>query len=165
MKNLSYSRFWAARHDKQPGPFSSNLILDGENVPLAKMIAATERGVLVTRLWYIRMVDPQQALHTGLTRDGTFWIEDGKIKHPIKNFRFNESPVRLLSEVEQLGTPQPVGRRLSLSSAASAGQSPQAILSPTRKGASHSPRNPRPAKTNPRNQSALRAVANPWLCS
>jgi predicted Zn-dependent protease len=108
VKNLSYSRFWAARHDKQPGPFSSNLILDGENVPLAKMIAATERGVLVTRLWYIRMVDPQQALHTGLTRDGTFWIEDGKIKHPIKNFRFNESPVRLLSEVEQLGTPQPV---------------------------------------------------------
>jgi predicted Zn-dependent protease len=108
VKNLSYSRFWASKHEKQPGPFESNFILDGENVPLAKMIAGTERGVLVTRLWYIRMVDPQQALHTGLTRDGTFWIEDGKIKHPIKNFRFNESPVRLLTEVESLGTPQPV---------------------------------------------------------
>jgi len=108
VKNLTYSRFWSAKHEKQPGPFTANLILDGENVPLAKMIAETERGVLVTRLWYIRMVDPQQALHTGLTRDGTFWIEDGKIKHPIKNFRFNESPVRLLSEVESLGTPQPV---------------------------------------------------------
>jgi predicted Zn-dependent protease len=108
IKNLAYSRFWAAKHEKQPGPFASNLILDGENVPLAKMIASTERGVLLTRLWYIRMVDPQQALHTGLTRDGTFWIEDGKVKHSIKNFRFNESPVRLLSEVESLGTPQPV---------------------------------------------------------
>jgi predicted Zn-dependent protease len=108
VKNLSYSRFWAAKHEKQPGPFDANLILDGENVPLAKLIAGTERGVLLTRLWYIRMVDPQQALHTGLTRDGTFWIEDGKIKHPIKNFRFNESPVRLLTEVEALGTPQPV---------------------------------------------------------
>jgi predicted Zn-dependent protease len=115
VKNLSYSRFWAAKNEKQPGPFSSNLILDGENVPLAKMIAGTERGLLVTRLWYIRMVDPQQALHTGLTRDGTFWIEDGKIKHPVKNFRFNESPVRLLTEVEQLGTPQPIapGERYS----------------------------------------------------
>jgi predicted Zn-dependent protease len=108
VKNLAYSRFWAAKSEKQPGPFAANLILDGENLPLAKMIAATERGVLVTRLWYIRMVDPQQALHTGLTRDGTFWIEDGKIKHPIKNFRFNESPVRLLAQVEALGTPQPV---------------------------------------------------------
>jgi predicted Zn-dependent protease len=108
LKNLAYSRFWAAKHETQPGPFHSNLILDGENAPLAKMIAATERGVLVTRLWYIRMVDPQQALYTGLTRDGTFWIEGGEIKHPIKNFRFNESPVRLLSQIEQLGAPQPV---------------------------------------------------------
>jgi predicted Zn-dependent protease len=79
-------------------------------VPLAKLIASTERGVLVTRLWYIRSVDPQQALFTGLTRDGTFWIEDGKIKYPLKNFRFNESPYKLLTEVEALGTPQPAVR-------------------------------------------------------
>ena len=110
LKNLSYSRFWAAKHEKQPGPYQTNLIIDGENVPLAKLIASTERGVLVTRLWYIRSVDPQQALFTGLTRDGTFWIEDGKIKHPLKNFRFNESPYKLLAEVEALGTPQPAVR-------------------------------------------------------
>lgn len=110
LKNLSYSRFWAGKHKKKPGPYQTNLIIDGENVPLAKLIASTERGVLVTRLWYIRSVDPQQALFTGLTRDGTFWIEDGKIKHPLKNFRFNESPYKLLAEVDSLGTPQPAVR-------------------------------------------------------
>jgi predicted Zn-dependent protease len=107
LKNLSYSRFWAAKNKKQPGPYQTNLIIDGENTPLSKIIASTERGILVTRLWYIRVVDPQQALHTGLTRDGTFWIEDGEIKYPIKNFRFNESPYRILGEVEALGTAQP----------------------------------------------------------
>lgn len=110
LKNLSYSRFWAAKNETQPGPYQTNLIIDGENVPLAKLIASTERGVLVTRLWYIRSVDPQQALFTGLTRDGTFWIEDGEIKYPLKNFRFNESPYKLLTEVEALGTPQPAVR-------------------------------------------------------
>ena len=110
LKNLSYSRFWAAKNKKQPGPYRTNLIIDGENTPLAKLIASTERGVLVTRLWYIRSVDPQQALFTGLTRDGTFWIEDGEIKHPLKNFRFNESPYRILGDVEALGTSQPTVR-------------------------------------------------------
>lgn len=109
LKNLVYSRYWAAKQKRRPGPFLSNLIIGGENTPLAKMIASTERGVLVTRLWYIRMVDPQQALVTGLTRDGTFWIEDGEIRHPIKNFRFNDSIVRLLGDVDSLGTPQRVG--------------------------------------------------------
>ncbi len=107
LKNLTYSRFWADKSKKQPGPYQTNLIIDGESTPLSKLIASTERGVLVTRLWYIRPVDPQQALFTGLTRDGTFWIEDGEIKYPIKNFRFNESPYRILGEVEALGTSQP----------------------------------------------------------
>jgi len=76
------------------------------------MVASTERGVLVTRLWYIRTVDAQQALMTGLTRDGTFWIEDGKIRHPVKNFRFNESMVRVMGNVEALGSQRRIGRTL-----------------------------------------------------
>ncbi len=110
LKNLSYSRFWAAKNKKNPGPYQTNLIIDGENTSLAKLIASTERGVLVTRPWYIRSVDPQQALFTGLTRDGTFWIEDGEIKYPLKNFRFNESPYRILGDVDALGSSQPTVR-------------------------------------------------------
>jgi len=68
--------------------------------------------VLVSRCWYIRSVDRQQSLVTGLTRDGTFWIEDGEIAHPIKNFRFNESMVRVLGDLEELGQPVRIGRSL-----------------------------------------------------
>jgi predicted Zn-dependent protease len=108
LENLQYSRFWAAKNEKSPGPFFSNVILEGSSTPLSKLIASMERGVLVTRLWYIRPVDLQQALFTGLTRDGTFWIEDGKIRHPLKNFRFNESPYQILANVEELGQTLPV---------------------------------------------------------
>jgi predicted Zn-dependent protease len=69
------------------------------------LIRDTEKGVLVTRTWYIRMVDPQTVLLTGLTRDGTFFIEDGKIAFPIKNMRFNESPIIMLNNLEALGKP------------------------------------------------------------
>ena len=64
-----------------------------------------KRGVLVTRMWYIREVDPQTILYTGLTRDGTFYVEDGEIKYAIKNFRFNESPVIMLNNIEAMGKP------------------------------------------------------------
>jgi PmbA protein len=70
---------------------------------IEKMIASTERGVLVTRLWYIREVDPYEKILTGMTRDGTFYIEDGKLKHGLRNFRFNESLLHMLSNVEQMG--------------------------------------------------------------
>jgi len=70
-----------------------------------QMIASTERGVLVTRLWYIREVDPYEKLLTGMTRDGTFYVEDGKIRHGILNFRFNESLIHMLSSVEAMGIP------------------------------------------------------------
>ena len=69
------------------------------------LIKGTKKGVLVTRTWYIRMVDPQTVLLTGLTRDGTFYIENGEIKYPIKNFRFNESPAIMLNNIEELGKP------------------------------------------------------------
>jgi PmbA protein len=70
-----------------------------------QMIATTERGVLVTRLWYIREVDPYEKILTGMTRDGTFLVEDGKVKHGLLNFRFNESLLHMLSQVEQMSRP------------------------------------------------------------
>jgi len=108
LESLSNSRYWAQQKGRRPGPFLVNLIMDGENKPLSELIASTERGILVTRFWYVRPVDPQQGLVTGLTRDGSFYIEKGKIVHPVRNFRFNESLVRILGEVEALGTPQRV---------------------------------------------------------
>ena len=67
---------------------------------LEQMIASTERGVLVTRLWYIREVDPYEKILTGMTRDGTFYVEDGKIRYGVRNFRFNESLIQMFSNVE-----------------------------------------------------------------
>jgi predicted Zn-dependent protease len=106
VKNLSYSRYWAQKKGVEPIPGPSNIIMDGGNTSIEEMIKSTERGILVSRLWYIRMVDPKSLLLTGLTRDGTFYIENGKIKHPVKNFRFNESPVIMLNNVEALGKPE-----------------------------------------------------------
>lgn len=83
--------------------------MEGGTKSLEDLIKGTDRGILVTRFWYIRMVDPQTMLLTGLTRDGTFYIENGKIQFPIKNFRFNESPVIMLNNVEELGKPERIG--------------------------------------------------------
>jgi predicted Zn-dependent protease len=66
------------------------------------MIAGTERGILITRLWYIREVDPYEKILTGMTRDGTFLIENGTVKHGIRNFRFNQSLIEMLSNVEAM---------------------------------------------------------------
>jgi predicted Zn-dependent protease len=106
VKNLAYSRFWAQKKNVAPIPESGNIIMEGGNESLEDMIKNTEKGILVSRLWYIRMVDPQTLLLTGLTRDGTFYIENGQIKFPVKNFRFNESPVIMLNNVESLGKPE-----------------------------------------------------------
>src|SRR6185369_13121215 len=98
-------RYWAQKTNKPPIPFPTNLIMVGGKTSVDEMIASTERGVLVTRLWYIRLVDPQTVLLTGLTRDGTFLIENGKIKSAIKNFRFNESPAIMLNFVQAMSPP------------------------------------------------------------
>jgi len=106
VKNLSYSRYWAQKKNVSPVPGPGNIIMAGGTESIEDMIKSTEKGVLVSRLWYIRMVDPQTLLLTGLTRDGTFYIENGEIKFPVKNFRFNESPVIMLNNVETLGRPE-----------------------------------------------------------
>jgi PmbA protein len=77
----------------------------GQTQPVEQMIASTERGILVTRLWYIREVDPYEKMLTGMTRDGTFLVEDGKVRGGIRNFRFNESLVHMLQNVEAMGEP------------------------------------------------------------
>lgn len=112
VKNLSYSRYWAAQKNVEPIPFSRSVIIEGGTQSLEDLIKSTEKGILVTRFWYIRSVDPQTLLLTGLTRDGTFYIENGEIKFPIKNFRFNESPVIMLNNVEALGKPVRTGSGL-----------------------------------------------------
>jgi predicted Zn-dependent protease len=103
--NLNYSRFWADKEGKTAVGSPGNLIMSGGTKSISDLVRETERGILVTRTWYIRMVDPQTVLLTGLTRDGTFYIENGELKYPLKNFRFNESPVIMLNNIDELGRP------------------------------------------------------------
>jgi predicted Zn-dependent protease len=103
MKNFTWSRYWAEKKNAKAIPGPDAIIMEGGNKSLEELIKGTKKGVLVTRLWYIRSVDPQTLLLTGLTRDGTFYIENGEIKYPVKNFRFNESPIIMLNNLEELG--------------------------------------------------------------
>ncbi len=108
IENFQNSRYWADKTGSKYNPTASGSnqwLMSGGNESLEEMIKNTRRGILVTRLWYIRQLDPQTLLYTGLTRDGTFYIENGKIKHPVKNFRFNESPIVMLNNIEALGKP------------------------------------------------------------
>ena len=106
---LNYSQFWAKKKGQRAVGSAGNIIMAGTDKSTAELIANTKKGILVTRTWYIRMVDPQSVLLTGLTRDGTFYVENGKIKHPVKNFRFNESPVTMLNNIDEIGKPVVIG--------------------------------------------------------
>ena len=125
--NLTYSRYWARqkgvagdgipplnRGSIEIGAFESTpgVIMAGGDASLDQLVKGVKRGILVTRFWYIRLVDPQTLLFTGLTRDGTFYVENGEIKHAVKNFRFNESPLIMLNNLEALGRPQRVNASL-----------------------------------------------------
>ena len=105
LRNLNYSRYWAQRQGVEPSGFPSGWYMSGGDSTIDDMIASTERGLLLTRFWYIRGVDPRTILFTGLTRDGTFLIENGEISHPVKNFRWNESPIFMLNNIEMMGEP------------------------------------------------------------
>ena len=105
LRSLSYTRAWAARQGVEPRATPSNLLMEGGEAGVEDMIASIERGVLITRFWYIRGLNPRTLSYTGLTRDGTFLIENGEITRPITNFRFNQSMVSLLGNVEMLGRP------------------------------------------------------------
>ncbi len=112
LENLHYSRYWAKEKGKEPTPGPVNTILESSAPPVSveDMIKATERGLLVSRFWYIRVVDPRTALFTGLTRDGVWFIEKGKIQYPVRNFRFNQSILDLLApgNVEMIGASERV---------------------------------------------------------
>lgn len=105
LKNLFYDRYWAQKQGVEPTGFPQSIVFEGGAGSLDDLIRDTDRAVLVTRFWYIRFVDPQTLLLTGLTRDGTFWVEGGKIRHAVKNFRFNESPMAVLNKVTGLSRP------------------------------------------------------------
>jgi predicted Zn-dependent protease len=89
------------------GEAPMNIVFESAAKPstMEEMIASTERGILVTRLWYIREVDPYDKMLTGMTRDGTLLIEDGKVRYGLRNFRFNESLIHMLSNVEAMSQP------------------------------------------------------------
>ncbi len=115
--NLAYDRYWASKTGKEPnsggggrggggggfGGGEGGLTLQGGDASLDALIASVERGLLITHFWYIRGVNPQTLQQTGLTRDGVFLIENGKVTTPVMNFRFLESPVRLLKNTKKLG--------------------------------------------------------------
>jgi predicted Zn-dependent protease len=113
LENLTYSRFWAKQKQKAPSPGPVNMIMEssGPRASVPEMIRDTEKGLLVSRFWYIRPVDPRTAALTGLTRDGVWYVEDGKIQYPISNFRLNQSMLEMLSpgNVESIGAPERVG--------------------------------------------------------
>jgi predicted Zn-dependent protease len=108
LQNLVYDRFWAGRQNVEPTGFPAGFMMMGGDATLEEMIAGTERGLLVTRFWYMRPVDQRTILYTGLTRDGTFLIENGRIMEPVQNLRWNESPVNILRNIQMMGRPEPV---------------------------------------------------------
>jgi predicted Zn-dependent protease len=113
VREIAYCRQAAAAAGAEPtghglplpneyGESPANIVIAGGDTPVEEMIASTERGILVTRLWYIREVDPYEKIFTGMTRDGTFLIEDGRVTAGVRNFRFNQGLMEMLSRVEAL---------------------------------------------------------------
>jgi predicted Zn-dependent protease len=110
LENLEYSRFWAREQKREPSPGSVNYILESTAAPtpVAAMIASMDRGLLISRFWYVRLIDARTIMLTGLTRDGLWWIEKGRIQHPVRNLRFNQSVLQMLSpsNVQAIGAPE-----------------------------------------------------------
>ncbi|HYG09440.1 MAG TPA: TldD/PmbA family protein [Pyrinomonadaceae bacterium] len=115
LEKLTYTRFWAQQRKTEPTPGPVNFILEtaAARSSMQEMIRSTRRGLLISRFWYIRSTDPRTASLTGLTRDGVWYIEDGEIRYPVKNFRFNQSIIAMLApgNVEMIGASERVGDR------------------------------------------------------
>lgn len=110
LKNLNYSAAYARRVKKQPTPASLNnsLVMEGTDMSIDDMVKSTRRGLLVTFFWYIRSVDQETLLNTGMTRDGLFLIENGEIVGPVQNFRWNMSPIVGYNNITAIGRAVPM---------------------------------------------------------
>jgi predicted Zn-dependent protease len=110
LKTLSYDRLWAKRQKKDAtsAGINQSLVMEGSDMSVEQMIKTTKRGLLVTFFWYIRAVDPQTLLNTGMTRDGLFLIENGEITGPVQNFRWNMSPLVGYNNITAVGKPVPM---------------------------------------------------------
>lgn len=108
LRQLSYDRFWADKQGARPTGGVGSLRMSGGTASLEDLVRGLDRGLLVTRLWYIRSIDPRTILYTGLTRDGVFWVENGEVVRPVNNFRWNDSPLTAFASIEELGRPQRV---------------------------------------------------------
>ena len=110
IENFRYPRFWAGERKREPSPGPVNYIMEGTQpaAPIDEMIKGMKRGLLISRFWYVRLVDPRTLVLTGLTRDGLWWIENGQIRYPVRNLRFNQSVLAMLApwNVEAIGAPQ-----------------------------------------------------------
>ncbi len=103
VKDLEVSRYWGQKTGKTPtGDQSVFHLLGGRAAGIDELVRTTKKGLLVTRFWYTRMLEPQSVTITGLTRDGVFLVEDGRITQPVQNFRYNESPVNVLAKVDAM---------------------------------------------------------------
>jgi len=110
IENFRYTRYWAEQKKREATPGPVNYVLESTQppTPMDEMIKGMQRGLLISRFWYVRLVDPRTLVLTGLTRDGLWWIENGQIKNPVRNLRFNQSVLGMLAprNVEAIGTPQ-----------------------------------------------------------
>ena len=109
LENLEYSRYWAAQRKREPSPGAVNYIMEGSAPPVSMedLIKGMKRGLVISRFWYVRQIDPRTVMLTGLTRDGLWWVENGQIRYPVRNLRFNQSVLAMLApwNVEAIGTP------------------------------------------------------------
>ena len=103
--NMTRDRFWAQKTGQRAVPGPSNILMDGGTQSPDELIRSVKEGLLITSFWYIRNVDDQTLLKTGLTRDGLFWVENGEIKSGVTNFRWNESPLNVLKNVVAMSRP------------------------------------------------------------
>lgn len=104
LRNLEYDRYWANRQGREPLPRGGGIKLTGGEGTVDDLVSTVNRGLLVARVWYVRAVDRRRLTYTGLTRDGVFLIEDGRIIRPVSNMRFKESIISILNNVESIGS-------------------------------------------------------------
>ncbi len=105
VRALRTDRYWADKSGVAPVPGPANVLMAGGKGSVQDLIASADKAVLVTSFWYIRLLDPRTISFTGLTRDGVFWVEKGKIQHPVTNFRWNESPIAVLKNTLAMSAP------------------------------------------------------------